>query len=434
MKSKLNPVPWNFPFVKILNHNSSTFKIIKAFCAAFFISNSIYFSFFDNLFLEFISPFLAIYGLFLLLKSDKKGYFYTGFFIGLLWFYWIALSARFFNLNYLIPFEILGIGLFYGLCFRLIHLLRYDFLRLCGIFALSFLHPLGFDWLNWGILSVYGLFDTSYKAIIALFLIAYLLHEKYISRYYKIALVCLCFFIGLQYENKEYQSLKADVTLINTNIAQDQKYLAENIYTSSDDLLEKIEEAIKEQKELIILPETAFAFDLEESFYLERLQSLSNDISIIAGAFSVKGGKTYNSSYVFEKGKYQIFSKYYLVPFGEELPFFKDLIRRYILPNASEFSRGEKLNQYSLNNQIITNAICYEATKEALYKESKIIIATSNNAWFDNFVQAKLQKLLITFYASKYAVSVYHATNGKETAIITPKQLFIQKVLERFKN
>ncbi|EJV0319467.1 apolipoprotein N-acyltransferase, partial [Campylobacter coli] len=81
---------------------------------------------------------------------------------------------------------------------------------------------------------------------------------------------------------------------------------------------------------------------------------------------------------------------------------------------------------------IITNAICYEATKEQNYKNSKIIIAISNNAWFNYSSEYKLQKLLMQFYASKYGVSVYHATNGKESGVIKPKEKFVQKIKNYF--
>ncbi|MBR0071365.1 MAG: apolipoprotein N-acyltransferase, partial [Campylobacter sp.] len=83
------------------------------------MSNFIFVSFAPNLFLEFISPFVAIYGLFLLIKETKQVFFWCGFFVGLFWFYWISFSLIYFDLSYLIPFEILGIAFFYGILFRI---------------------------------------------------------------------------------------------------------------------------------------------------------------------------------------------------------------------------------------------------------------------------------------------------------------------------
>lgn len=399
------------------------------------LSNPIYFSFFENILLETLSPFLAIWGLILLLQTKSaKGYFWTGFLMGLFWFWWVGLSAIYFNLNYLVPVIALIMGLVYGVLFRICFLFKFDFLRLCAIFVLSFIHPLGFDWLEWGIYTTYGFFDSSLRGIICLFLIAYFIYEGYISRYYKIAIVLILFFTGFHYEEKTATTLPFSYKLINTNISQDQKFLQEKLILNSDTLLSEISRAILEKKELVILPETAFAFNLRGTKYEEFLKELSHKIIIITGAFYTKDEQTYNSTYVFRQGKSYIFNKHFLVPFGEEIPFFKELVKKYFLPNMEEFARGPVQSQYKLNNSLITNAICYEATKEQNYKNSKIIIALSNNAWFKHSSEYKLQKLLMQFYANKYGVSVYHATNGKENAVILPKKRLDLRWLEEFKS
>lgn len=399
------------------------------------LSNPIYFSFFENIFLETLSPFLAIWGLILLLRTKSaKSYFWTGFLTGLFWFWWVGLSAIYFDLNYLVPVIALIMGLVYGVLFRICFLFKFDFLRLCAIFALSFIHPLGFDWLEWGIYTAYGFFDSSLRGIICLFLIAYFIYEGYISRYYKIAIVLILFFTGFHYEEKTATTLPFSYKLINTNISQDQKFLQEKLILNSNALLSEISRAILEKKELVILPETAFAFNLRGTKYEDFLKELSHKIIIITGAFYTKDGQTYNSTYVFRQGKSYIFNKHFLVPFGEEIPFFKELVKKYFLPNMEEFTRGPVQSQYKLNNSLITNAICYEATKEQNYKNSKIIIALSNNAWFKHSSEYKLQKLLMQFYANKYGVSVYHATNGKENAVILPKKRLDLRWLEEFKS
>ncbi len=398
------------------------------------LSNPIYFSFFENIFLETLSPFLAIWGLILLLRTKSaKGYFWTGFLTGLFWFWWVGLSAIYFDLNYLVPVIALIMGLVYGVLFRICFLFKFDFLRLCAIFALSFIHPLGFDWLEWGIYTAYGFFDSSLRGIICLFLIAYFIYEGYISRYYKIAIVLILFFTGFHYEEKTATTLPFSYKLINTNISQDQKFLQEKLILNSNTLLSEISRAILEKKELVILPETAFAFNLQGTKYEEFLKELSHKIIIITGAFYTKDEKTYNSTYVFRQGKSYIFNKHFLVPFGEEIPFFKELVKKYFLPNMEEFTRGPVQSQYKLNDVLITNAICYEATKEQNYKNSKIIIALSNNAWFNHSSEYRLQKLLMQFYANKYGVSVYHATNGKENAVILPKKRLYLRWLEEIK-
>ena len=395
------------------------------------ISNPIYLTIFSNHYIDFISPFLAIWGLAWLMRLGASSYFVTGFFVGVLWFWWVGLSAIHFDLDFLVPFIILGFGLFYGFCFRIIYIFKYDFLKLLAIFGLSFIRPLGFDWFNFGIFVNFGFFDASYRGILAIFLIAYLINLN-IKKTHKTILILFSFFIALQYKDPAIKELDFDFKLINTQVPQDQKYFTNNIISNADFAIKEIKKAIKEKKELIILPESTFAFDLENNTkYMDILKNLSKNIIIITGAFSQKNANIYNSTYIFDNTEFKILNKHFLVPFGEEIPIFKNLIKNYI--NISEFNKGDKLNQYTLKDQSITNAICYEVTKEEIYKNSKTIIAISNNAWFDGVIQPNLQRLLIQFYANKYKVVVYHATNGEKTSTIKPKKSIITNILKLIK-
>ncbi|MBK1994274.1 apolipoprotein N-acyltransferase, partial [Campylobacter novaezeelandiae] len=166
---------------------------------------------------------------------------------------------------------------------------------------------------------------------------------------YKIAIILTLFFIGLQYEEKKPSNLNFDYKLINTDISQDQKFLQENVEKNSNNQIKEIIKAIDEKKELVILPETAFAFNLKNTPYEEMLKNLSYKITIITGAFNIEKNKIYNSTYIFKAGNVYIFNKHFLVPFGEEIPFLKDIINKYLLPNIEEFSKGPLQSQYKLN-------------------------------------------------------------------------------------
>lgn len=385
MKSKSNLLAFSFPFLRKINHNSSIFKIIKAFFVAFFISNSIYLSFFENFWLDFFSPFIAIFGLFLLLRSDKFGYFFTGFFFSLLCFYWIAFSSVYYDLHFIIPFEILGIGLVYAIIFRVIYAFQYDLLRLIALYCLTYLHILGFDWLNWGILVVPGPFEASNMGVICIFVIAYLLNDGYISRYYKITLITIALLLGLQYQNPEFSTLEKDFKLVNTDINEATKFQKDNVRKNADFVVAQILHAIDEKKELIIFPESSFAFDLQTGFggaYFELLKDFSRQIQIVVGAPHFEDEKVFNSAFIFDKGEVQILSKHYLVAFGEEMPkipYLSDLVRKYLLPNLADFTRGAPFNQYFVGEQLITNAICYEATTEEIYRQSALKAALREN-------------------------------------------------------
>ncbi|MFW5607469.1 MAG: apolipoprotein N-acyltransferase, partial [Campylobacter hyointestinalis] len=71
--------------------------IIKGFGVATLLSIFIFLSIFEISYFSLVGCFLAIFGLYLLLKSDKQIWFWSGFFSGILWFYWISFSLIYYG-------------------------------------------------------------------------------------------------------------------------------------------------------------------------------------------------------------------------------------------------------------------------------------------------------------------------------------------------
>ena len=88
---------------KLVRDYFSTFFIIKGFFIATALSSFIYLSYF-NLSLPFFETVFATVGFWLLIGSNKIEAFWSGFFISLLWFWWIGLSFRYYDTLYLYPF------------------------------------------------------------------------------------------------------------------------------------------------------------------------------------------------------------------------------------------------------------------------------------------------------------------------------------------
>ncbi len=98
--------------VKRDNFNKN--MIIKGLCAAILFSSFIYLSYF-NIENKIINSVLGLTSIYLILTIPKKSLFYTGFFIGIFWCWWLALSFEYYDLNYLMPLVILGVGLVYAI-------------------------------------------------------------------------------------------------------------------------------------------------------------------------------------------------------------------------------------------------------------------------------------------------------------------------------
>lgn len=364
-----------------------------------------------------------------MLKSPKEKFFTTGLWIGILWFYWVSFSLTYYNFTIFIPLEILGISIVYALIFLFIGSFSNLFIRAIFLILIKFVHPLGFDWLNFEVMLVEGIFDPSLRGfgVILLSIIIFIQFKKL-----KFITPFLLIF-ALQFTQNEAKFLPFDIKLAQTNVSQDikwEKAHAQNIIHENIVLIDK---AIIAKKDAVVLPENAFPLFLNlEPNLLKLLKERSHNISIITGALAYEDKKTFNSTYVFKNGEFSRYDKFILVPFGEEIPlpnFIKNIINTYIFDGGADFSKAQTYSDYEINGSKIRNAICYEATRSEIYKNSpKFIIAISNNAWFLPSTEPMLQHLIIKYYATKHATTIYHSANGSKSEIITPKKLWINEV------
>lgn len=409
-----------FSFVKKLNRYTSIFFIINGFKNAFLISLFIYVSKFNNELIAHFGCLMAIMGLYFLLKSKKEIWFWSGFFTGILWFYWISFSLFYYDLAYLIPFEILLIGLIYGLLFWLCGYFDFLVLRVILIAALSHIHPFDFNWFNLELIFV----DTMFKPnLITLVLV---LLSLCCTIKFKFGFLSIFIALSLSFHSHTKANLLPfKVEIANTNIAQDLKWdkKFESLYTEQN--IKIIQNAILNKANLVVLPESAFTVFLNTNLSLiELLKQLSNKITILTGALAFENGNLYNSAFLFQNGQMKRFDKVILVPFGEKIPlpnFMTDLINKIFFNNASDFKAAKEFSVYEIDGIKITNAICYEVTRKELYENNpKFVIAITNNAWFTPSIEPNLQRLLIKYYSTKYKTVIYHSVNGSKSEIIKP--------------
>jgi len=374
-----------------------------------------------------LNSLLLMGALTLFLRLSPSEAFWSGFLVGLLWFYWIALSFRYYNLTPLIPLVLLFIGSVYGFLFwvgyKIASLLPSPWGSLGGKVAFWLLigqiHPFGFNWFRPEMLLAQSLFGVT-ELHLALLLVA--AGALTLPRWWKaLALTAL---LALQWEEVSPPPLAPlKIKLVTTHLPQDRKWLPSQRPKIIESNLQAIEEAIEGGYDLVVLPESAFPLFLNEDLdLLERLQRLSSNIAIVTGALYHREGRYYNSTYLFDKGRVQIFNKVILVPFGEEIPLPQPLARwinDLFFGGSSDYTPAVAPATYRIGGSSFTNAICYEATHPLIYStETPYIIALSNNAWFLPSIEPTLQNMLIRYYATIYHKVVYHATNMAQTAII----------------
>ncbi len=397
-------------------------NIIKGLITALLFSTPIYLAYF-GFEIKIINTICLLLSLYFILKIDRISLFYSGFFVGILWFYWVSFSFRYYDLSYLIPLVILFFALVYALLFLLISIKDNIYLRAILFFGLAFFNPFGFNWFKPDILLLDSYFEAN-KIVLGLIILSTIFLVKKRVLIYTVCIIAISF---IHINPKPTPLSDIDISLANFYFNQDYKWDRKNLAAIVDENFKQINKAIKEHKDVVVLPETTFPFVLnKQEFILENLLEKSHKITIIAGSLYYKNGQYENSTYIFKAGNLQIASKVVLVPFGEEIPLpkiFRDFINKIFYNGAKDYTKASAPTDYRIKNISFRNAICYEATSEELYKNlgnTKNIIAISNNAWFTPSIEPTLQKLLIRLYSKKYGVNIYHEINGSENYIITP--------------
>ncbi len=415
-----------YPSFKIKNLKDylSTSNIIEGFLIAILLSLFIYLSYFELLnedILKIINSVSAILGFYLLLKADKKTLFWAGFFIGGLWFYWIGFSFRFYGVSYLIPIMMLFVSFGYGLFFWIIGIFVNPFARALLFLGFSFFHPLGFNWFIPELTLVNTLFGV-YKWQFGLFLLSISLFI--VLKSWQRIFGVLFLVASLNFEiGKSLHTSKHKIYLSSTYLSQDIKWEESYRQESIKNNLDIIKKAIKQNYDIVVLSESAFAMFLNlEKQMMNELKELSKEIIIVTGALYAKDTDAYNSTYYFINGEVKVADKVVLVPFGEEIPlpkFFKKLINDMFFNGAKDYKTALFPTDVEIKGEVFRNAICYEATREELYVGSpKLMIATSNNAWFTPSIQPTLQKILLKYFSIRYKTVIYHSANRGGTSVI----------------
>lgn len=431
----------------------STFELTRGFFIALLSALFIYLEHWTEP-LPLLTTFSGLLALYLLLKANAKTWLFSGFFIGLFWFWWVGLSFEHYQMPWAIPIVIFAMGVLYALLFGLVAwgsekiatipnrvgwdlppkqvmhshetvgepTLRVLILRMLGLLTLSYIHPFGFDWFKPELMFV-----NSYLGIekwqFALILTALLL-----SIWRRQYLFLLLLPLAYQPHSSETPLFPTEMRLVTTHTTVEEKWDEKKQKAQFDAVFREIDRAIEEKKKLIVFPESIFPLFLNyKPELIAPLHARSKKISIVLGALYWDGKIPYNSAYIIRNGKVTIANKVLLVPFGEQNPlpdFLSDWVNRVFYDGAVDYKASQNVVDYTIEGVTYRNAICFEATSEALYvKNAKgerpaQMIVLSNNGWFVPSIEPTLQRLLLQYYSRKYGTTIYHAVNMSPSYMI----------------
>ena len=407
----------------------STFELTRALLIALLSSAFIYLDYWDFSY-PLVNTILGITTLYLLLKEEKKIWFLSGAFIGLFWFWWIALSLQHYGMVWAVPIEIIIIMLTYGILFWLIAWISQKItsfvqnsdtllpliLKAFGLFILSYIHPFSFDWLKPELMFVesYLGIEKWQFAIILSAIVLSIWKQKFIY------LSLIVFAYASNLSTHAYKEEK--IRLITTYTSVQDKWNETLHPKQFEDVFKHIDQAIEDKKSLIILPESVFPIFLNRSKLLEKLKEKAKHISIVTVRLYLDGKTQRKSTYIFTYNKINLPNKVIQKTYGESNPlpdFLSNWVNKVFYDGAVDYVASPNVVDYTIDGKSYRNAICFEATSERLYEgEPENMIVLSNNGWFTPSIEPTLQKLLLQYYNRKYGTTIYHSVNMSESYVV----------------
>lgn len=367
--------------------------------------------------LNTVSGLIAVYAL---LHAPKRTVLISGFWIGLLWCYWIGFSFQYYGLGWATWLVALGFGIVYALYYGTMALTLNPLLRAAILFGLTFIWPMDFNWMQPELIFVESYMGFA-KWQFALILISLASAAWFDGLKKIIPLLLLLGAIQIHYTPPPLPDVK--IKLVSTDISQDFKWQSEQLPQTIQENFNAIDEAIQQGYDLVVLPESAFPLYMNQHTDIsEALSERSLHIAILTGTLHKEDGLNYNVSYLFDQGNITVAKKTILVPFGEYIPlpkFLRGWVNREIFGGGADFVTADKPTDFTVKGVTFRNAVCYEATRAELYTpDVRYMIAVSNNGWFKPSIEPTVQNLLIRFYARKNNTTVFHAANGGGSGIV----------------
>jgi len=410
--------------ILMIRYNTSMNKLLQhlflGILTAFLFSGFIYFEYY-HLTNKFLNTLFGLGALALLLYIPKRSILIAGFFIGILWFYWIGYSFQYQGVYGIAWYVTFGFGVIYILFFAPLAFTNEPIIRAVLLFILSFIAPFDFNWLKIELLFVNSYIGIEKYQLFIILLSLSVVHYIKDTKYKYLPLILLLLTLNINPKPQPLAPLR--IKLVQTHIKQEDKWRPNYLDTTLQIIFSHIHNAINEGYDVVVLPESVFPLYMNQNpTILQALQALSHQITIVAGSLITKHHKHYNVTYMFENGKYHIAKKVVLVPFGEYIPLpspLKEYINQKFFAGASDFIKAKQPTDFIIKGIKFRNAICYEATTQELYEgDVKYMIAISNNGWFVPSIEPTLQKLLLKFYAHKNHVTIYHSANMAGTGVI----------------
>ncbi|WP_295051920.1 apolipoprotein N-acyltransferase, partial [Sulfuricurvum sp.] len=246
--------------------------------------------------LNTLSGLIAVYAL---LHAPKRTILISGFWIGLLWCYWIGFSFQYYGLGWATWLVALGFGIVYALYYGAMSLSSNPLIRAAILFGLTFIWPMDFNWMQPELIFVESYMGFA-KWQFALILVSLASTAWFGGLKKIIPLLLLLGAIQIHYTPPPLPDVK--IKLVSTDISQDFKWQNDQLPQTIQENFNAIDEAIQQGYDLVVLPESAFPLYMNQHTDIsEALSERSLHIAILTGTLHKEDGLNYNVSYLFDQ-------------------------------------------------------------------------------------------------------------------------------------
>lgn len=219
------------------------------------------------------------------------------------------------------------------------------------------------------------------------------------------------------------------VALLQGNIAQDQKWLPEQMMNTLN-LYQRLTEQHWDA-DVIVWPETAIpAFYSEvKDFYLDPLAEAAREknVDLVVSVPTYGAGEDYYNSVMTLGQSEAFYHKNHLLPFGEYLPLQPLsgwVLDQLQIPLGDFAAGGDKQTLLQAGGYPFITTICYEDAFGALVirqvEKAAYLVNVTNDAWFGDTSQPYQHMQMAQMRALETGRYLLRATNTGLTAIVAP--------------
>ncbi len=367
-----------------------------------------------------LAAYLSFVPLFFALKNltSRERFFvsylsgFTFFMINMFWLRYVSMLGGFFLISILSIF----FGLF-GLYFKsaIRRPVASVFLIPAFWVALEYVRSNIFTGFGWALLGhsqylnlpfiqisdITGAYGVSFF-VMAINVIIYILMERGIKKsgqafiIFLILVSCVAGYGYFRLNAPESPKGSIKISLVQGNIPQYMKWdpgMRDHIWSRYSALTEM---AAKDQPDLIIWPETSLPGYMEDEDLFKNVAIIAREthsaLLIGAPSYREEGDSMHNTAFLIDKSGNisEKYDKIHLVPFGEYIPFDKQIgfIRRFVNKPIGEFEKGREHTVFEIENTArFSVLICFEDIFANLVRRSTMkgvdfLVNITNDAWF----------------------------------------------------